>query len=71
MIRFWSYEREYKKYKIKIIFFIFNYLKKEYIFFGEQINNFEKNFIKKYKAKYGIAVGSGTDAFLISLKLLI
>ena len=25
------------------------------------------NFIKKYKSKYGVAVGSGTDALLISL----
>ncbi len=31
---------------------------------------FEKNFKKKYKAKFGIAVGSGTDALLISLMAL-
>ena len=30
----------------------------------------KKKFIKKYKAKYGVAVGSGTDALLISLKTL-
>ena len=45
-------------------------LKKGNIFFGNEINSFEKEFIKKYKAKYGIAVGSGTDALLISLKTL-
>ena len=39
-------------------------------FFGYQLQNFEKNFTKKYKSKYGIAVGSGTDALLISLKTL-
>ena len=31
---------------------------------------FDANFIKKYKAKYGVAVGSGTDALFIALKSL-
>ena len=31
------------------------------------METFEKQFTKKYKAKYGIAVGSGTDALLIAL----
>ena len=70
MIKFWSYDREYKKYKKLYLNGIDQTLKKGNIFFGNQINNFEKNFIKKYKAKYGIAVGSGTDALLISLKTL-
>ena len=70
MIKFWSYDREYKRYKKLYLNGIDQTLKKGNIFFGNQINNFEKNFIKKYKAKYGIAVGSGTDALLISLKTL-
>ena len=70
MIRFWSYDREYKKFKKIYLKGINQTLNKGNIFFGDQINNFEKNFIKKYKAKYGIAVGSGTDALLISLKTL-
>ena len=70
MIKFWSYEREYKKYKKSILNNIDKTINKGNVFFGEQIDQFEKNFIKKYKAKYGIAVGSGTDALLISLKSL-
>ncbi len=70
MIKFWSYEREYKKYKKNILKNIDKTINKGNIFFGKQINDFEKSFIKKYKAKYGIAVGSGTDALLISLKTL-
>ncbi len=70
MIKFWSYEREFKKYKSPILNSIKKSINSGNIFFGENLKNFEKNFIKKYKAKYGIAVGSGTDALLISLKTL-
>ncbi len=70
MIKFWSYEREFKKDKKPIIKNIEKTLKRGNIFFGNEINSFEKEFVKKYKAKYGIAVGSGTDALLISLKTL-
>ena len=70
MIKFWSYEREYKKYQKSIIKNIHKTIKNGNIFFGNEINSFEKEFLKKYKAKYGIAVGSGTDALLISLKTL-
>ncbi len=70
MIKFWSYEREFKKYQKSIIKNVEKTVKKGNIFFGNEINSFEKEFIKKYKAKYGIAVGSGTDALLISLKTL-
>ena len=68
MIKFWSYKREYKKYKISLLKKINVSIKNGLIFFGSELNKFEKNFTKKYKAKYGIAVGSGTDALLISLK---
>ena len=70
MIKFWSYEREFNKYKKPLIKNIEKTIKKGNIFFGDEINSFEKKFIRKYKAKYGIAVGSGTDALLISLKTL-
>ena len=70
MIKFWSYDREYKKYKNSILKNVNKSLKKGNIFFGHQLKIFEKNFIKKYKSRYGIAVGSGTDALLISLKTL-
>jgi len=67
MINFWSYKNEYKKYRLKFNKFIDETLKSGQIFFGPNLINFEKEFIKKYKSKYGIAVGSGTDALLISL----
>ncbi len=70
MIKFWSYEREFKKYHKSIIKNVKKTLSKGSIFFSNEINSFEKEFTKKYKAKYGIAVGSGTDALLISLKTL-
>tara|TARA_B100000989_G_scaffold256803_1_gene206108 strand:+ start:2914 stop:4044 length:1131 start_codon:yes stop_codon:yes gene_type:complete len=70
MIRFWSYEREYKKIKKKIFSKLDKTFLKGNIFFGTELVNFEKKFIKKYKSRFGVAVGSGTDAILISLKAL-
>ena len=70
MIKFWSYNREYKKYGNIFLKKIKKTLDKGTIFFGDQLNLFERNFVIKYKGKYGIAVRSGTDALLISLKAL-
>lgn len=70
MIKFWSYQREYKKYRKIYINNIHKTILRGNTFFGIQLVSFEKEFIKKYKSKYGIAVGSGTDALLISLKSL-
>ncbi len=70
MISFWSYKREYKKIKNKILIKIDKTISKGNVFFGDELNNFEKNFLKKYKSKLGVAVGSGTDALLISLTAL-
>ena len=70
MINFWSYKREFKKYKQTLFRGIKRSLNSGTTFFGKELENFERNFIKKYKAKYGIAVGSGTDALLIALKTL-
>ena len=70
MINFWSYKREYKKIKKEILFRIDKTISKGNVFFGDELNNFEKNFLKKYKSKLGVAVGSGTDALLISLSAL-
>ena len=67
MINYWSYKIEYKKNNKKYLNNINKVLQKGNIFFGDQLKKFEKTFIKKYKSKYGIAVGSGTDALLISL----
>ena len=67
MINFWSYKSEYNKYRQQFKKIFDQTLKSGLIFFGPNLINFENNFIKKYKSKYGIAVGSGTDALLISL----
>ena len=70
MIKFWSYNKEYKKYKNQLLKKINITLTKGNIFFGDELKKFETRFVKKYKSKYGIAVGSGTDALLISLLAL-
>ncbi len=70
MINFWSYQKEYNKYKNKYLSLIDKTLNKGQVFFGNNLRVFEKNFRKKYKAKYSIAVGSGTDALLISIMAL-
>ena len=70
MIKFWSYKKEYIKHKKQLLKNIDKTISKGNIFFGNELKKFEKNFIKKYKSKFGIAVGSGTDALLISLLAL-
>ena len=70
MIKFWSYERELKRYKKEINRKIKKSLNSGQIFFGNELSEFEKKFTKKYKSRYGIAVGSGTDALFIALKAL-
>ena len=70
MIKIWYYKREYKKYNNIFLKKIKKTLDKGTIFFGDQLNLFERNFVIKYKGKYGIAVRSGPDALLISLKAL-
>ena len=42
----------------------------ELYFLENENKQFEKNFIKINKSKYGLAVGSGTDALILSLKAL-
>ena len=70
MIKFWSYKKEYKKFRGEILKNIDITLSRGVTFFGKEIKKFEKNFLKKYNSKYGVAVGSGTEALLISLKAL-
>lgn len=70
MIKTWSYIREYKNNRKKILNSIDKTLKSGNLFFGNQLHKFEKNFLKHNKSKYGLAVGSGTDALIISLKAL-
>ena len=70
MIKPWSYTEEYKNLRKKILNSIDKTLNSGELFFGKQLNKFEKNFLKYNKLKYGVAVGSGTDALIIALKTL-
>ena len=70
MIKTWSYIEEYKIYRKKILNSIDKTLKSGNLFFGKQLNDFEKKFLKLNRSKYGVAVGTGTDALIISLKVL-
>jgi dTDP-3-amino-2,3,6-trideoxy-4-keto-D-glucose/dTDP-3-amino-3,4,6-trideoxy-alpha-D-glucose/dTDP-2,6-dideoxy-D-kanosamine transaminase len=70
MIKFWSYNRELKKYKNKIYSKVNKSLNSGQIFFGNELFDFERKFIKKNRSKYGVAVGSGTEALFIALKSL-
>jgi len=69
MIKFWSYQTEYKNIRKKLLRSIDKTIKKGSIFFGKELETFEKDFIKKNKGNYGAAVGSGTEALIIALKL--
>ena len=70
MIKFWSYEDEYKKYRLKLINIFDKSLKSNQIFFGKNLSNFENNFKIKYNSKYAVGVKTGTDALMISLMAL-
>ena len=67
MIKAWSYTEEYKVLRKKILKSIDETLKSGQIFFGKELQKFEKQFIKENNLKYGVAVGSGTDALYIAL----
>jgi len=70
MIKSWEYTKEYNFLKKSIIKNLDKTLKKGKLFFGEELTKFEKNFLNKNNSKYGVAVGSGTDAIYLSLKAL-
>jgi len=70
MIKPWSYKDEYNELRKKILKSIDKSIKSGEIFFGKELKFFEKKFIEKNNIKYGIAVGSGTDALYISLLAL-
>ena len=67
MIKAWSYIEEYKVLRKKILKSIDRALKSGQIFFGNELQKFEKRFIKENNLKYGVAVSSGTDALYIAL----
>ena len=66
MINFWSFKTEYKKNRKKILSIVDKSLKSGVTFFGNNLKNFEKNFLE-HNSNFGIAVGSGTEAIMIAL----
>ncbi len=68
MNNFWSYKTEYKKLKKVILKSIDRSLTSESIFFGSELKKFENEFNRLNKSKFGLAVGSGTEALYIALK---
>ena len=70
MIKSWDYLREYKKLKREILNSVNKVFESGTLLFGQELIKFEKNFCKFNNSKYGIGVGSGTDALFIALKVL-
>tara|TARA_A100001011_G_scaffold308012_1_gene323492 strand:+ start:3933 stop:5063 length:1131 start_codon:yes stop_codon:yes gene_type:complete len=68
MKTFWNYKNEYKHLRKNILKSIDRVLSSGQIFFGNELNKFENNFNKLNKSRYGLAVGSGTEALYIALK---
>ena len=66
----WTYVKEYKELRKNLLFSIDRNIKSAQIFFGKELIKFEKQFIKSNNLKYGIAVGSCTEAIYISLVAL-
>ncbi len=70
MIKSWYYLREYIKLKREILNSVNKVFESGTLLFGHELKKFEKNFCKFNNSKYGIGVGSGTDALFIALKVL-
>ena len=70
MIKPWSYEKEYRFLRKKILRSLDKVFKSNKLFFGNELKTFEKEFIKINKSKYGLGVKSGTEALIIALKAL-
>jgi len=70
MINSWEYKKEYKFLRTRILKSIDTVLKSGKLFFGDETEKFEKNFLKENKTKYGVSVSNGTNALLIALKAL-
>jgi len=70
MIKSWDYQNEYVFLKKDILKSIDKVLKSGNLFFGNELDKFEKAFLKTNNSQYGVAVASGTDAIYLSLKAL-
>ena len=70
MIQYWNYLREYKTNNKKILNSVNKVFKSGTLLLGNELKNFEKNYCKFNKSKFGLGVANGTDALYIALKCL-
>ena len=70
MIQYWNYLREYKNNDKKILNTVNKVFKSGTLLLGKELKNFEKNYCKFNKSKFGLGVANGTDALYIALKCL-
>ncbi|WP_440652123.1 DegT/DnrJ/EryC1/StrS family aminotransferase [Candidatus Pelagibacter sp. HIMB1542] len=68
MIKFFTFDKEYKISKKKILYEIDKVLKSGQVFFGQEILKLEINLNRYLNSKYGLTVKSGTDAIYLALK---
>jgi len=70
MIQYWNYLREYKNNSKKILNTVNKVFKSGTLLLGSELKNFEKNYCRFNKSKFGLGVANGTDALYIALKCL-
>jgi len=70
MIPYWNYLREYKTNNKKILSSVNRVFKSGTLLLGKELKNFEKNYCKFNKSKFGLGVANGTDALYIALRCL-
>ena len=70
MFKNWSFNKEYRSIRKKVLSNIDKVFKSDCLFFGNELKKFEKTFLNKNHSKFGIGVKSGTEALIIALKTL-
>jgi dTDP-4-amino-4,6-dideoxygalactose transaminase len=68
VVPFFDLTRQYKKIKSEILSATQRVYEKGYFILGEEVSAFEKAFSHYCGVRYGVGVGSGTDALYLALK---
>jgi dTDP-4-amino-4,6-dideoxygalactose transaminase len=68
MVPFFDLKRQYKAIKGEILASTQRVYEKGRFILGEEVTSFEEEFTRYCGARYGVAVGSGTDALYLALK---
>jgi len=66
----WTYTRQYQKDKRRMLAAVDRVFRSGRVILGSEVDSFEKAFAAWCHRRYGIGVGSGTDALFLSLKAL-